>query len=268
MRARLEVDGARRDRLVDRVRARVPDGASPPSRRAVALARRWLRSSAMVSFMTLSPEVAPRCPRPARRPAWPRRCCVPGAMAATCAARVMNVPALAARAPAGPTQTITGSGASSSVPDDVARGSSAPPGVSSWMTTAGAPSRCGLGDAVAEVAGHDLVDDAAGRQHVDARRLVLGERPAGRAAARGPRPKNSAESLPQPVRAPRPVHVLCADYRATPARSRWSSGTRTAARSRSRACRPRRRPRRWWRTRPRACRVSRMATGRPPPRRR
>ena len=46
----------------------------------------------------------------------------PGAMTATCAAIVMNVPALAARAPAGPTQTITGTGALSSELDDLARG--------------------------------------------------------------------------------------------------------------------------------------------------
>ena len=43
---------------------------------------------------------------------------VPGAIIATWLASVMNVPALAARAPDGVTHTIVGSGASSSVDDD------------------------------------------------------------------------------------------------------------------------------------------------------
>ena len=65
---------------------------------------------------------------------------VAGAMEATCAARVRNVPALAARAPAGPTQTITGTSAESSACTISRVASSEPPGVSSSMTTAAAPS--------------------------------------------------------------------------------------------------------------------------------
>ena len=53
---------------------------------------------------------------------------VPGAIAATCAASVMNVPALAARLPAGATHTITGSGASSTALTISRVASSEPPG--------------------------------------------------------------------------------------------------------------------------------------------
>ncbi len=49
---------------------------------------------------------------------------------------VMNVPALAARLPPGPTHTITGTGALSSVLTISRVDSSEPPGVSSWITTA------------------------------------------------------------------------------------------------------------------------------------
>src|ERR1035437_9427712 len=52
----------------------------------------------------------------------------------------MNVPQLAARPPAGPTQTIGGIGASRSAETISLVASRLPPGVSSWMTTAGAPS--------------------------------------------------------------------------------------------------------------------------------
>ena len=52
---------------------------------------------------------------------------------------VMKVPALAAWAPDGATQTATGSGASRSVPTMSRVASSEPPGVSSSMTTAAAP---------------------------------------------------------------------------------------------------------------------------------
>ena len=66
---------------------------------------------------------------------------VPGAISATCPASVMNVPALAARAPDGVTQTIVGSGASSSVETMRWVASRLPPGVFSSITTASAPSR-------------------------------------------------------------------------------------------------------------------------------
>ena len=71
--------------------------------------------------LDLLAERARRCPRPRRRPARRRRCDVPGAISAMFAASVMNVPALAANPPAGATQTMTGTFASSSVADDVVR---------------------------------------------------------------------------------------------------------------------------------------------------
>ena len=64
---------------------------------------------------------------------------VAGAIAATCAASVTKVPALAARLPAGPTHTITGTSAASSAWTMSRVASSEPPGVSSSMTTASAP---------------------------------------------------------------------------------------------------------------------------------
>ena len=64
---------------------------------------------------------------------------VAGAMAATWAARVRKVPALAARLPAGPTQTKTGISADSWAWTMSRVASREPPGVSSSMTTAAAP---------------------------------------------------------------------------------------------------------------------------------
>ncbi len=65
---------------------------------------------------------------------------VPDAITATCPASVMNVPALAARAPDGATQTITGSGASRTLDTIFWVASRLPPGVLSRITTAEAPS--------------------------------------------------------------------------------------------------------------------------------
>ena len=62
-------------------------------------------------------------------------------MTATCPASVMKVPALAARAPDGATQTIVGRGASSRLDTIFWVASRLPPGVFSRMTTADAPSR-------------------------------------------------------------------------------------------------------------------------------
>jgi hypothetical protein len=59
-----------------------------------------------------------------------------GAMTATCAASVMNVPALAARLPLGPTHTITGTGELRTVFTISRVAFRSPPGVSSAMTTA------------------------------------------------------------------------------------------------------------------------------------
>ena len=66
---------------------------------------------------------------------------VPGAIRAMLPARVMNVPALAAKPPAGATQTMTGTFASRRVPTMSFVAWRLPPGVFSLMTTAAAPSR-------------------------------------------------------------------------------------------------------------------------------
>jgi hypothetical protein len=65
---------------------------------------------------------------------------VAGAIAATCAAIVMKAPADAARAPVGDTYTITGTGEFSMSRTIERIDRSSPPGVSSWMTRAAAPS--------------------------------------------------------------------------------------------------------------------------------
>ena len=67
-------------------------------------------------------------------------------------ASVMNVPALAAKPPAGATQTMIGTLASRSVPTMSFVEVRQPPGVLSLMTTAAAPSRSARGDPVGEVA--------------------------------------------------------------------------------------------------------------------
>ncbi len=69
---------------------------------------------------------------------------VPGAIQARCAASVMNVPALAARPPAGATQTMTGTSASRNVLVIDCVASRLPPGVLSLTTTTSAPSRAAL----------------------------------------------------------------------------------------------------------------------------
>ncbi len=69
---------------------------------------------------------------------------VPAAMYARFADRVMNVPAEAALAPGGPTQTMTGRGGSSSFATMSWVASRLPPGVSSSIITAAAPSAAAL----------------------------------------------------------------------------------------------------------------------------
>ena len=94
---------------------------------------------AIVSLRTFWPSVpVMSCPPDPTGDAAPML--VPGAMSAMLPASVMNVPALAARAPCGATQVITGTGDSrmSCVIERIA--SSDPPGVSIWNTTAAAPS--------------------------------------------------------------------------------------------------------------------------------
>ena len=94
---------------------------------------------AIASFLTFSPSVPPMSvPSPLIGDAAPML--VPGAMRAMFAASVMNVPALAAKPPAGATQTMTGTLDSSSVPTMSFVAVSSPPGVLSLMTTAAAPS--------------------------------------------------------------------------------------------------------------------------------
>ncbi len=95
---------------------------------------------AMASFMTLSPSVpGMSVPSPLMGDAAPML--VPGAMRAMFPESVMNVPALAAKPPAGATQTMTGMRASRRVPTMSLVAVSSPPGVLSLITTAAAP-RC------------------------------------------------------------------------------------------------------------------------------
>ena len=65
---------------------------------------------------------------------------VPGAIAATWPASVMKVPAEAAHAPRGETNTITGHARVQDRLDDVLGRRDRPPGVSSSITSAAAPS--------------------------------------------------------------------------------------------------------------------------------
>jgi hypothetical protein len=64
---------------------------------------------------------------------------VPGAIAATWAAYRMKVPALAARAPLGATNTATGTGEARIALMTSRIEVSSPPGVSRWMTTSSTP---------------------------------------------------------------------------------------------------------------------------------
>jgi hypothetical protein len=97
-------------------------------------------ASAIASLRTFSPSV-PGMSSPVESigDAAPMR--VPGAISAMFAAIVMNVPALAAKPPAGATQTMTGTFASRIVPTMSFIDVRAPPGVLSLITTAAAPSR-------------------------------------------------------------------------------------------------------------------------------
>ena len=93
---------------------------------------------------------------------------VAGAMAATWAARVRNVPALAARLPAGPTQTRTGICADELRLDDVAGGVERAARRVELDDDGSCPAGRRRRDAFPQVAGHDLVDDARRGQHDDA----------------------------------------------------------------------------------------------------
>jgi len=64
---------------------------------------------------------------------------VPGAIAATCPAMVMKVPAEPAQAPCGATYTSTGTRALSIAWITSLVDSTSPPGVSSWSSSASAP---------------------------------------------------------------------------------------------------------------------------------
>ena len=114
---------------------------STVSSRASALRlRAWamLRMKALVSALILRESVGGMSP-PSDLTGEAAPMVVPGAMTAKWAAAVMKVPADAARAPAGPTNTATGT-SESRIPSTISRvDSSRPPGVSSWMTTSDAP---------------------------------------------------------------------------------------------------------------------------------
>ena len=152
-------------------------------------------------------ERRPRCPRPGRRRAWRRRCWCPAPWPRRAPASVMNVPALAARPPAGATHTMTGRALEERLDDVAGRLERAARGVE-LDDDGGRAVGGGRRDAVAQVARHDLVDDARGRA---ARRRC----PA--------RPRTAATSRRQRPAACRPQRA-----RATPARSSADAGTRSA----------------------------------------
>ena len=87
---------------------------------------------------------------------------------ATCDAIVMNVPALAARLPPGPTHTITGSGEFEQCLDDLARRVERATGRVELDDDGRRALALRLGDPVANVGLHDLVDHAVDGQHVNA----------------------------------------------------------------------------------------------------
>src|ERR1035437_1295920 len=95
---------------------------------------------AIASFLTFTPSVPGMSP-PLLSTGLAAPMFVPGDMNERFAARVMNVPALAARPPAGVPHTITGTGDSRKVLVICDIEARLPPGVSSSMITAGAPSR-------------------------------------------------------------------------------------------------------------------------------
>ncbi len=150
-------------RLVDRIGRRVATVLTAQSTgrpRSLAMAV----MDAMASFMTLAPSVPsmswPWLPTGDAAPML-----VPGAIAARLPARVMKVPALAARAPAGATHTMTGSGAVEQRLDDVVGRVERAAGRVQLDDHGRRAVLGGAGDAVMQVARHDLVDDARGRQH-------------------------------------------------------------------------------------------------------
>ena len=117
--------------------SRTVSSAQSAFRPRVSAIERMLATASLRTFWPRSPSMS--SPWPPTGVAAPMF--VPGAITATWPASVMNVPALAARAPDGVTHTIVGSGASSSVDTMRWVASRLPPGVLSWMTTAVAPSR-------------------------------------------------------------------------------------------------------------------------------
>src|SRR5881409_3244349 len=97
-----------------------------------------VRMNAAASFSTL--RMLSLSMLPPTDTGWAAPMFVAGAMAATWAAMVMKTPAEAARAPVGPTHTTTGISALSRRWQIARIERSRPPGVSSWITSACAPS--------------------------------------------------------------------------------------------------------------------------------
>ena len=161
------VDAIGSDSFLRRVGARIRDRGERPFDSCGRAALEMLRSSAFVSSRILALRSAgmsaPLLSMGVAAPMFD-----PGAMTATCAAMVMNVPALAARLPPGPTHTITGSGAVEQRSDDLARSVQRAARRVELDHDRGRALAVCLGDAVADVALHDLVDDAAGGHDVDA----------------------------------------------------------------------------------------------------
>jgi hypothetical protein len=85
-------------------------------------------------LVTFSSEIAPLTPTGCAAPML-----VPGAMALTGQASITNVPAEAARAPAGPVQQMTGTRAARIAETILRMAESSPPGVSIRSSTASSP---------------------------------------------------------------------------------------------------------------------------------
>ena len=122
----------------------------------------------------------------------------------------------------------------------------------------GAPSSLALRDAVAQVAGHDLVDDAGGGQHVDARLAVVGRGCVPASSSARHRPRRQA----RPASAARDRQP---DGRSSCLRVIIAPGCQEIEQQRAPGLEPvapRRRPRRWSRTAPSS--LSRLADGHRP----
>ena len=177
------------------------DGLTRPIRRCARGPRRssgcW-RSRRCVTFSPMRPRDVLALARDRRRRADVR---ARAPSRATWLASVMNVPALAARPPAGATHTIIGQrGARAARRRSSASRRGCRPGCSSRDDDGGRAVAVRLRDPVLEVAGHDVVDDAGRRQHDHRRRVAARTaEPTGERARGSPSTSGSANRRPADV---------------------------------------------------------------------